>query len=132
MILLNFSHPITREQRAQIRVLTGKRITRLINIPVQFDDLQPFFPQIEALMTQIPLSTEYFQTRSILVNLPSLNFIAAGVLVYLHAILGHFPSVIRLRPLSASLGKYEVAEIMHLQDLRVSQRPQRFVTQTED
>lgn len=129
MLILNFSHELTHSQRAQIRALTGKRLSRIKEYAVQFDDQQSFTDQLQALMSQIPLS--YLQSPSLLVNLPSLNYIAAGVLAYLHAIRGHFPPVVVLRPVPGSLGEFEVTEILYLQEFRDIIRPQRFIKTTE-
>ncbi len=132
MIILNFSHRLTRENRAQIRSLTGRRITRLIDIPVHFDDRLPYIPQLQALMEQIPLSKEKLMSGTLLINPPGLNFIAALVMAYLHALRGHFPAILRLRKMAGSLDQYEVAEILYLQDIRDQIRLERFKADTEE
>lgn len=127
MILLNFSHPITEDQIAQIEALTGQKTRRVINVPVHFDNNQPFLPQLRDLVAQIPLSTEELQTQEILVNPPSLNFITALLLAELHGRMGYFPPIIRLRPISGRTPpKYEVAEILNLQEVRDQARNYRF------
>ena len=127
MILLNFAHPLTAEHLAQIRSLTGQEIERTVSLPVQFDPDQPFEPQLRALMAAIPLSAEELQTRPLLVNPPSLNFITALILAELHGRMGYFPPVIRLRPIPESLPpRYEAAEILNLQAIRDAARVRRF------
>jgi len=127
MILLNFSHPLTEEQIAQVERLTAQRARRIINLPVHFDNYQPFLPQLRDLMAQIPLTTEELQTSEILVNPPSLNFITALLLAELHGRMGYFPPIIRLRPVEKSLPpRYEVAEILNLQEVRDQARNYRF------
>ncbi len=79
MILLNFSHPVTAAQIAQIEQLAGLSIARTIAALPQFDEQAPFVPQVDALLAQIDLSPAAWQTEPILVVLPSLNFICAGV-----------------------------------------------------
>lgn len=127
MLLLNFSHPLTPDQVAQVEALAGQPLQAVYSLPVQFDIEQPFLAQFEALIAQLPLSPEDYQTRPILVNLPSLNFIAALLLADLHGRMGYFPPVLRLRPVPASLPpRYEVSEILNLQAVRDQARKRRF------
>ncbi len=119
MILLNFSHPLTPEQLAQVAELTAQPIDRVLSLPAQFDHQQPFGSQLEQLMAQIDLSPDDWQTASILVNPPSLNFIAALLLAELHGRMGYFSPIVRLRPVEGALPpRYEVAEILNLQAVR--------------
>jgi hypothetical protein len=126
MILLNFSHPLTAAQADQIAVLTGQPIADLRDLPTQFDEQQPFAPQLAALMATIDLTPAQWQGEPILVVLPSLNFIAAALLAELHGRMGYFPPVVRTRPVAGSMPRrYEVAEILDLQALREQARRQR-------
>jgi len=119
MILLNFSHPLSAAQCAQIEAHTGQVVEEPIDVPVQFDEQQPFGPQLAALMAAIDLSPAQWQGEPILVVLPSLNFIAAALLAELHGRIGHFPPVVRTRPVANTLPRrYEVAEILDLQAIR--------------
>lgn len=127
MFLLNFAHPITPEQQAQIEALTGQPIGQVIAVPVHFDNARPFLPQLERLMAQIPLSPEAWQTQPILVNPPSLNFITALLLAELHGRMGYFPPIVRLRPVPGAVPpRYEVAEILNLQAVREAARAHRY------
>lgn len=127
MILLNFSHPLTPEHLNQVESLTGQPVEQVISLPVQFENDQPFLPQLEALFEKLPLTPEALQTQPILVNPPSLNFITALVLARLHGSMGYFPPVIRLRPVQGALPpRYEVAEILNLQELRDIARRSRY------
>ena len=126
MILLNFSHPLTPDQQAQVETRLDQKLERIIEMPVQFDPQQPFLPQVKALMTRMPLSPEELQGKPILVNLPSLNVIAALVLAELHGRMGYFPPVLRLRPVEAAIPpRYEVAEVLNLQLVRDNARTKR-------
>lgn len=126
MILLNFSHPITDKQQAQIEALTSQPIAREIAAMPQFDEQQPFGPQVAALLSQVTLSPAEWQGEPILVVLPSLNFIAAALLAELHGRMGYFPPVVRTRPVAGSLPRrFEVAEILDLQALREAARRAR-------
>ncbi|MEZ4705640.1 MAG: CRISPR-associated protein Csx15 [Caldilineaceae bacterium] len=126
MILLNFSHPITDLQRAQITALTGAEPARVIDALPQFDDQQPFAEQVQALLAELPLTPAQWQGEPLLVVLPSLNFIAAALLAELHGRMGYFPPVVRTRPVAGSvLRQFEVAEILNLQAIRERARGER-------
>lgn len=127
MILINFSHPLTPEQIAQAEALTRQTIDEVILLPVQFDNEQPFLPQLQALVEKIPVEANALQTLPVLVNPPSLNFIAALILAELHGRMGYFPPILRMRPIQGSLPpRYEVAEILNLQAVRDEARKQRY------
>ena len=126
MLLLNFSHPLTSAQVAQIETLTGAAVERVLELPVQFEPEMPFEPQLRALMAGLALSAHELQTVPILVNLPALNFISGLLLAELHGRMGYFPPVVRLRPVAGSLPpRYEVAEILNLQAVRDAARRKR-------
>jgi hypothetical protein len=126
MILLNFSHPLTPDQLAQVEALAGQRLAQVIDLPVQFDPERSFSAQLQKLVERIPLSPAALQTEAILVGLPSLNFIAGLLLAELHGRMGYFPTVLRLRPVAGSLPpRYEAAELLNLQAVRDAARRQR-------
>lgn len=126
MILLNFSHPLTPAQQAQIEVLTGQAIARIIDAMPHFDEQQPFPPQLQTLVTHVALTPAQWQSEPLLVVLPSLNFIAAALLAELHGRMGYFPPVVRTRPIADKVPRqYEVAEILDLQSVREAARKLR-------
>ncbi len=126
MILLNFSHPLPPEQLARVAELAGQPVDSVLSFPVQLDPQRPFVPQVEALVAQINLSPEQWQTAPIVVNLPSLNYIAATVLAELHGRMGYFPPILRLRPVEGAIPpRYEAAEIVNLQNVRDAARKKR-------
>jgi hypothetical protein len=126
MILLNFTHPITPEQALQIESMTDEPLEGVIDIPVQFNNEQPFLPQMQALIDNLPLNPQQLQTLTVLVNPPSLNVITAMLLAELHGRMGYFPPVLRLRPSNNGLAvKYEVAEVINLQAIRDQARKKR-------
>ena len=126
MLLLNFSHPLTDAQLSQFGVLAGQPITDLRTLPPQFDEQQPFAPQVRALGAAIDLSPAAWQTTPMLVLLPSLNFITAVLLAELHGRMGYFPPMVRTRPVAESVPRrFEVAEILDLQAIRDGARTQR-------
>ena len=62
----------------------------------------------------------------ILANLPGYAPAAAAVLAELHGRMGHFPAIIRLRPIVGTTPtRYEVAEIADLRELRDAARAER-------
>ena len=128
MILLNFSHPFTPEQQAQVEAIAGQPILRIISAMPHFDEQQPFEPQLAALLDQVELSPQQWQTEPILVVLPALNFIAGALLAHLHGRMGYFPHVARTRPVAGAIPRrYEMAEILDLQALRAAGRRARTV-----
>lgn len=130
MILINFSHPLSSVQIAQTEALAGQPVQQIIDIPVQFDNAQPFLPQLDKLMSRLPFTPAQLQNEPFLVNLPSLNFIAALLLAELHGRMGYFPSVLRLCPSQGSLPPvFEVAEILNLNQVRETSRKCRFQTE---
>ena len=126
MILINFSHPLTPEQLESIKQKITEPLERVMMAPTQFDHQQEFLPQLESLMAKIDLSPQEWQTASLLVNPPSLNFITGLVLAEVHGRCGYFPPVVRLRPIKESLPpRFEVAEILNLQMVRDTARTKR-------
>jgi hypothetical protein len=127
MLLLNFTHPFTSEQLAQIDALAGARVERVIGVSPQFEIGSPFAPQVDALLAQVPLTAAEWQTTPLLIMLPALNTIAAVLLAELHGRMGYFPAVVRLRPTVGNVPlRYEVAEIINLQAVRQAARPTHF------
>ncbi|MBW2030884.1 MAG: hypothetical protein JRJ31_17615 [Deltaproteobacteria bacterium] len=126
MILLNFSHPLTRDHIRQIEALTGQRIERVVEIPTQIDPRQPLVPQVVALAGQCGLSPSEWQTTPLLVNPPSFHFVAVALLAELHGRCGYFPAHLRMRPVAGAVPpRYEVAEVLDLQTMREAARQKR-------
>jgi len=127
MILLNFSHPLTSEMTAKVEALAGQPLEQIIDLAVQFDNEQPFLPQLQKLIGQIPLDAQTWQNAAILVNPPALNFITGLVIAELHGRMGYFPPILRTRPAAESLPpRYEAAEILNLQGVRDQARKARY------
>lgn len=126
MILLNFAHPLTKQQLEQIESLTGESVERLIEINSQIDPQEPLVPQVMTLADRCGLSPAEWQTLPILVNPPSLNFSAVILIAELHGRMGYFPPCVRLRPVPNALPpRFEVAEILNLQAVREAARAAR-------
>jgi len=119
VIVVNYSHPLTKGQVAEIESLASGQVDNIINCPAKFDPQKSFIEQSRALVRSVGLQSEEWQTLPVIVNLPSLNVIAALVLAELHGLMGYFPPIIRLRPVPGSIPQeFEVAEMLNLQELR--------------
>ena len=117
MILVNFSHPLSAEQRAQIEQLAGQEIDQVVEVKVHFDQSLPFAEQVHELIKKVGLSSPWGWRRAIIVP-PSLNIIAVTLLAELHGRMGYFPQVVRMRPVEDVLPPhFEVAEIIDLQEV---------------
>ena len=126
MIVVNFAHPLTPGHLQRLEEITSSKVERVLDVPSQVDVQQPLVPQIVALVEAAGLSPAEWQTRPLLVVLPSLNYSAAALLAELHGRLGYFPAVVRLRPVAGSMvQQFEVAEIVNLQAVREAARGRR-------
>jgi hypothetical protein len=126
MILLNFSHPFTPAQMEQVEALTGQKIQRVVHIKSQVDPQQPLVPQVVALADEVGLSSTEWQTLPLLINPPSLHWVAVTLLAELHGRCGYFPAHVRMRPVPGVVPpQYEVAEVLDLQALRNAARERR-------
>lgn len=125
MLILNFTHPLTDEHKAQIEAFAGLPIEEVRTIAVQIDQAQPLEPQIRAMVDTVQLTSEEWQTRSLLINPPGYAPAAFVLLAELHGRIGHFPSLIRLRPKVGPVPSYEVAELLNLQAIREIARTRR-------
>ena len=125
MLILNFTHPLTPNQRAQIEALAHTSIEEVRTIPVQINQAEPLEPQITVIVDDVGLSSEEWQTRPLLINPPGYAPAAFVLLAELHGRVGHFPSLIRLRPKSGPLPDYEIAELLNLQSIREAARRRR-------
>lgn len=126
MLILNFTHPLTPAQRAQIELLAHATIEEIRAISVQIDHTRPLAEQITAIVDAIDLTSEEWQTRPIMINPPGYAPATFVLLAELHGRIGHFPSLIRLRPVANSIPTaYEVAELLNLQSIREAARQRR-------
>jgi hypothetical protein len=125
MLILNFTHPLTEEHKAQIEALAGTPINEVRTIPVQIEQDEPLEPQIVAIVDAAHLVSEDWQTRPLLINPPGYAPAAFLLLAELHGRIGHFPALIRLRPKPGPVPAYEVAELLNLQAVREAARRRR-------
>ncbi len=126
MLILNYSHPLTDDQCKQIETLINQPVSEVRQILVQFDQQTEFAPQIARLIEAAQLTATEWQSQSLLLVPPALNFIALALLAELHGLMGYFPDCVRLRPVGeARPPRFEVAEILNLQDYRERGRGNR-------
>lgn len=126
MILFNFSHPLLPAQLNRIAELSGGSVERVIEVDSQVDPQTPLAPQVSAMANRCGLSPVEWQTLPMLIVLPSLNFSAALLLAEIHGRAGHFPTIVRIKPVVNEIATvYEVAELINLQTVRDDARQQR-------
>ena len=126
MLVLNFSHPLTDEHIVQIQAIAANSVDDIQTMPVQINQDEPLEAQIRATIDAVQPTSEEWQTRSLLINPPGYAPAPCVLLAELHGRIGHFPSLIRLRPLPGSTPTvYEVAELINLQAIREEARRRR-------
>ncbi len=122
ILVLNFAHPLTEQQRAQIEELAGATIEDVITVPTLVNEEEPLGPQITGLVEAIGLSSDDWRRRNILINPPGYTPAATLLLAEIHGRSGHFPTLIRMRPKHGSVTYYEVVELLNLQTVRDAAR----------
>src|SRR5260370_2361527 len=125
MLILNFLHLLTSDQRADIEALAYVSVEEVRPVTVQIDRAELLEPQIVTIVDAVGLSSEEWQTRALLINPPGYAPAAFVLLAELHGRIGHFPSLIRLRPKPGPVTTYEVAELLNLQAIREEARLRR-------
>ena len=125
MLILNFTHPFTSAQRDQLASQLGQEPEIRI-IPVHINNDSPLTEQIVTIVDAAKLTSEEWQTLPIIVNPPGFAPAAFVLLAELHGRMGHFPTLLRLRPVVGSVPTtYEVAELLNLQTVREEARRRR-------
>lgn len=126
MILINFTHPLTPAQQAELEQITGRTIAEVRDVPCQFDNAHPFAIQVAARVDEVGLTSRQWQTLPILINPPAYAPAAGILIAELHGRMGYFPALIRIRPIAGSAPpQFEVAEILNLQAIRDHARARR-------
>ncbi len=129
LVVVNFAHPLTEAQRAQIETFAKQPVARVLDTPMHVDVEQEIAPQAAALVDQVGLSAKEWQTLPLLINPPGLAPLTAALLAELHGRLGHFPALLRIRPMTGTMPpRYEVAELLDLRAVRDQAREHREFT----
>ena len=125
MLILNYSHPLTAEQIAQLAAMLGAEPT-IRTIPVHINQQQPLAEQVVMLANVAELSPDAWQKTPLIINPPGLATAAQVLLAEIHGRVGHFPAMLRLRPVADSTPvRYEVAELVNLNEIRDHARSSR-------
>ncbi len=125
MILINFSHPLTDQQLAQVVALVGTT-PEVRAIDAQIDRERPLAEVAVELVDRVGLTADEWQTIPLLINPPALAPLAVVVLAEIHGRAGGFPTMLNVRPVAGSVPtRYEVAEVLNLQALREAARRRR-------
>ena len=125
MLLLNFSHPLTEVQKAQIEDFAHESIEAIRTIAVQINQQEPLEPQITSIVNSAGLTSHQWQTSRFLINPPGYAPAAFVLLAQLHGRMGYFPTLLYLRPVPDLITTYEVAELLSLQTVRDTARTRR-------
>lgn len=126
MLILNFAHPLTDDQTNQIERLTETKITRIIHQQPQFVQTETLTAQTSKLVDAVDLTTEEWQTEPLLINPPGLAPAAACLTAEIHGRCGYFPPMILIqRNDETTLPRFDVTEILNLQQLRENARTKR-------
>lgn len=125
MHILNFAHPLSEEQLAQINQMSGQSLT-VQTIPTHIDRQRPLAELAYELAEASSLSAEAWQTQPLLINPPGLAPLALALLAEIHGRCGYFPALLNIRPVpNATPPRFEVAEIINLQHVRDGARGRR-------
>jgi len=117
--ILNFHHPLTKEQIQKIEKILNKSIAEIVPLYSHLDESRPFRPQICDLIIAAKISSESLQHGEYIINLPGYTPAAAVLIAELHGRMGHFPTIIRLKKVEGSLPPvFDVEEIVNLQSIR--------------
>ncbi len=125
IVLLNYSHPLTAAQVAQVAALCGETVV-VRDLPAQADRARPLAEVAHELADAAGLSAEEWQTTPLVLNPPALAPLALALIAELHGRGGGFPAILNVRPVADSVPtRYEVAEVLNLQAVRQAARGRR-------
>lgn len=125
MLLLNYAHPLTDEQRDQLVALLGQPIDER-RIATSVERARPLADVARALVDAAALSGDEWQTLPLVINPPSLAPVALAVIAEIHGRCGYFPPMVNIRPVEGGTAvRYEVGEVVNLQAIRLDARDRR-------
>lgn len=125
VLLLNYSHPLTPAQLAQLAERIGEA-PEVRDLAAHADRSLPIAEVARDLADAAGLSAEAWQTTPLVLNPPALAPLAAALLAELHGRCGGFPALLNVRPVAGSVpARYEVGEVVDLQGVRAAARARR-------
>lgn len=126
LIVVNLAHPLTLAHVERIEQLAGLRVREERGQMGQFDLSGDMAAQVSELVDGVGLTPDQWQGEPIIVNPPGYHYAAGLLMAELHGRMGHFPTIVRLRPISgATPTQFEVAELLNLQAVRDAARKRR-------
>ena len=120
-LLVNFGHPLADVAETELETFIGPFDTCVVR--VQLDLEAPLAEQVTAAIDAAGISSETWQTRGIVLNLPGVSLAAALVVTEVAGRMGTQPRVIQLS--RAEDGVFHVAGIIDLMRVRGAARASR-------
>ena len=126
IILLNLSgHPVTEDQQRQL-IERGFFIEEVIECPAHFMN-ESIVPQIDALLLNVDLTIEEWNTKRIAVVPAGLSAPSIALIARIHGLCGHFPDVIWVQRSADHAGTFIIGEYIDVQSLRDAARQARIL-----
>lgn len=120
-VLLNCGHPLAPEATAELEAVIGE--FESTQVRVQLDMTAPLAGQVSDIVDGVGFSSEEWQTKSLVVNLPGATVAAACLLAELHGRTGGFPRIVSL--VRAEDGVFHLSEVVDLFEVRNAARVTR-------
>ncbi|GAA5527586.1 CRISPR-associated protein Csx15 [Herpetosiphon gulosus] len=125
MLLINFAHPLTDKQFAQVVALVDET-PEIRFVDTQVSRMRPLAEVAYDLIESVGLKTADWQTIPIIINPPGLAPLALAVIAELHGRSGYFMPIINMRPIpNTTPTVFEVGEICNLDAIRQVARTRR-------
>lgn len=124
-LVLNYTHPFSDEQHAELTALLGSPPT-VRDLAMHIDRARPLADIAVALADAAALTAQQWQTQPIILNPPALAPVAVALLAEIHGRAGYFVPIVSVRPVAGALPpRFEIAEIADLHAIRDAARSTR-------
>lgn len=122
VIVLNFSHPLTQNQRGEIAALRGVDMKQLdiregLSRQYVYNSAEELVSAVKAQIDDAKMTTNAWQHQRILVNLPAHAAGAMIAIAEMHGRMGYFPSILRIEKVGEA---FEFTEIVRIDELRLN------------